>query len=413
MQRLMRAGTVAAVAAGMLAGVQAAPSLAAGFAHRSPTAGHFRGGPPPAPPHFGGGGPPHFGGGGAPPSFGPGGSVFVENDALEGNQVVAYFRSGTGTLTQAGVYGTGGDGGQLEGSVADHTASQGSLAYDAADNLLLATNAGSDTVSVFSVEGDRLALRQVVPTYGSFPVSVAVEDGSVYVLNAREGGSLQGYALVHGSLFAVPGSHRSLGLPVTTGPEEFTHTPAQVAFSPSGSQLLVTTKAAGQTVDVFGVDRFGGISSAPVVDSEPGVVPFGFAFDRFGHLLLSEAGPSALASFQLNGNGTLTQLDAVDIGQVATCWVTNAAGYTYASNSGSASVTGFSSGFTGQLANLGNTPSGAGTVDATSVGRFLYVQGGAEGIVSEFEVRGNGSLSNIGTVAVPNAKGGEGIVATS
>ncbi len=40
---------------------------------------------------------------------------------------------------------TGGDGGQLTGSVVDHTASQGALVYDSADGLLLAVNAGSNT----------------------------------------------------------------------------------------------------------------------------------------------------------------------------------------------------------------------------------------------------------------------------
>src|SRR5215469_13152322 len=52
---------------------------------------------------------------------GPAGhAVFVQNDNLTGNQVVAYKRSGKGTLTLAGTYNTGGLGGQLTGSVVDH-----------------------------------------------------------------------------------------------------------------------------------------------------------------------------------------------------------------------------------------------------------------------------------------------------
>ena len=88
--------------------------------------------------------------------------------------------------TQAGVYNTGGLGGQLEGSDVDHLASQGSLAYDRHDGLLFAVNAGSNTVSVFAVYGDKLALRQVIGSGGSFPVSIAVHDGVVYVLNGLE-----------------------------------------------------------------------------------------------------------------------------------------------------------------------------------------------------------------------------------
>ena len=79
--------------------------------------------------------------------------VFVETDGLAGNAVVAYDRNDDGTLTQDAVYPTGGLGGQLTGSVVDHTASQGALAYDRAHGLLYAVNAGSNTITVFEVRG--------------------------------------------------------------------------------------------------------------------------------------------------------------------------------------------------------------------------------------------------------------------
>src|SRR5215475_9709000 len=81
--------------------------------------------------------------------------VFVQTDNLAGNAVVAYDRAAYGTLRLAATFPTGGLGGQLAGSAVDHLASQGSLGYDPADGLLLAVNAGSDTVSVFRVSGDR------------------------------------------------------------------------------------------------------------------------------------------------------------------------------------------------------------------------------------------------------------------
>ena len=54
-----------------------------------------------------------------------------------------------------------------------------------------------------------------------------------------------------------------------------------------------------------------------------------------------------------------------------------------------------------------------GTTDssATPDGRHLYTQTGANGIVDEFAVNANGSLTGIGSVTVANAVGGEGIVA--
>ena len=209
--------------------------------------------------------------------------VFVQTDNPAGNQVVAYDQAADGSLTQAGTYDTGGLGGVLEGSVVDHLASQGSLAYDGDNGLLYAVNAGSNTVSVFSVSGDRLNLRQVIGSGGAFPVSVAVDHGLVYVLNAEQGGSVQGYRSVLGHLLPIPGSGRALGLDPTATPQ-FVNTPGQVAFSPDGSQLIVTTKANGSAIDVFGVRALGRLSPTPVVNSEPGAVPFAVTFDQRGNL---------------------------------------------------------------------------------------------------------------------------------
>jgi len=337
--------------------------------------------------------------------------VFVQTDNLAGNQVVAYDRAGNGTLTQAGVYSTGGLGGALEGSVVDHLASQGSLAYDAADGLLYAVNAGSNTISVFAVFGDHLALRQVLSSGGSFPVSITVRGDVVYVLNAEDGGSVQGYVAAFGHLLPIPGSARALGLNPTASPQ-FTNTPGQLAFSPDGSKLIVTTKANGSDIDVFRVFGFGQLSQTPVVNSEPGTVPFAVTFDQEGNLVVAEAA-GALASFRLNRDGTVTLLDAVETNQAATCWVAAAGSRFYASNAGSASLSGFQSGFDGALTLLGDTPTDAGTVDAAVSGdaRFIYVQTGAAGIVDEFAIGAQGALSEIGTVTVPGAIGGEGIVA--
>ncbi len=340
---------------------------------------------------------------------GPPGTVYVQTDGLAGNQIVVYRQNHDGTLAPAGTYATGGLGGQLTGSVVDHTASQGSLLYDAEDNLLLAVNAGSNTISVFSVFGPHLVLRQVIGSGGAFPVSITARHGEVFVLNAEEGGSIQGFGVAFGRLFRIPPLHRSLNV---TGanpgePEQFTHTPGQVAFTPDGSSLIVTTKAGGQSIDVFRVLPFGGISQAPVVTSDP-TVPFAVTFDQQGHLLVSEAA-GALASFRVNFDGSLTALDSVATEQAATCWVAPAAGFFYTSNAGSATLSGFSDAFGGKLTLLGDTGTDPGTVDAVSAGRDLYVQAGKEGIVDEFAVTGTGALERIGSVVVPGAAGGEGI----
>jgi 6-phosphogluconolactonase (cycloisomerase 2 family) len=341
-----------------------------------------------------------------------GGPVFVQTDNPVGNQVVAYDRAADGTLTQAGVYATGGRGGVLEGAVTDHLASQGSLAYDRRHRLLIAVNAGSDTVSVFGVVGDRLALRQVIDSGGSFPASVAVRRNLVFVLNAEGEASVQGYTVVAGRLARLPGSNRTLSLSATETPR-FTHTPGQVAFTPDGSQLLVTTKGNGSAIDVFGVGPHGRLSEAPVVNSLPGEVPFAVTFDDQDRLLVAEAGINALASFTVNQDGTVTKLDAVGTGQAATCWVVGVGGFFFASNTGSGSLSRFQEALDGSLTLLGNTSTHGGTVDAaiSPDGRFLYAQTGGEGLLDAFQIGPDGSLTAIGSVTVPGAVGGEGIVA--
>jgi 6-phosphogluconolactonase (cycloisomerase 2 family) len=343
---------------------------------------------------------------------GAGGAVFALTDATAGNAVVAYHRTAGGTLTPAGSYRTGGLGGILTGSVVDHTASQGALAYDQAHGLLIAVNPGSDTISVFRVSGDRLALSQVLPSFGDFPVSVTVHGDHAYVLNALGGGSLQGYRVAGGRLAPLPGSGRALGLG-TTAASPFTATPGQVAFTPDGNQLLVTTKATGNAVDVFAVGPDGRLSAAPRVNPLPAAVPFAVAFGPAGHVVLAEAGPNAVATFALSRGGTLTQLAVADTGQVATCWVVRAGSYFYASNAGSGSVSGYQAGRSGALTALGNTATSAGTVDAAAAagGRFVYVRAGAAGLVDEFAAGAGGALTPIGSVTVPGAAGGEGIAA--
>ncbi len=338
--------------------------------------------------------------------------VFVQTDNTAGNQVIAYDQGANGSLTEVGAYSTGGLGGALEGSVVDHLASQGSLTYDADNGLLYAVNAGSNTVSVFAVFGDRLSLRQVIGSGGSFPVSVTVNHGLVYVLNAEAGGSVQGYRAAFGHLFPIPGSSRELGLDPTKTPQ-FVNTPGQVAFSPNGSQLIVTTKANGSNIDVFGVRAFGRLSPTPVVNAEPGTVPFGVTFDQGGNLVISQAGNNAVASYSLHSDGTVSQLSSIETGQAATCWVVRSGSVLYASNAGSGTFSSVRSDFGGHLTFLGNTETHGGTVDAavSANSRFFYVQAGAAGIVDEFAIGAQGTVTQVGSVTVPGAIGGEGIVA--
>jgi 6-phosphogluconolactonase (cycloisomerase 2 family) len=211
---------------------------------------------------------------------------------------------------------------------------------------------------------------------------------------------------------AIGGSSRPLGLDPNATPQ-FTNTPGQVAFSPDGYQLVVTTKENGNDVDVFGVRPDGRLTTTAVVNSEPGTVPFAITFDLAGHLVIADAGTNALTTYSLRPDGTVTALDSVGTGQAATCWVARDGANLFASNAGSANISGYSVAGDGTLNLLGQTSTDPGTVDAavTPDGRFLYVQAGGPGAVDEFAVGPDGSLSQLGSVTVAGAAGGEGIAA--
>jgi 6-phosphogluconolactonase (cycloisomerase 2 family) len=340
----------------------------------------------------------------------PSGAVFVQANGLDGNTIVAYDRQ----LHPAGTFATGGRGGIEAGAAADPLASQGSLTLDARHHLLYAVNAGSDTITVFGVHGTRLTRLQVIGSGGAFPVGVAVHGDLVYVLNARDGGSVQGFRRLGSRLVRVPAWHRALGLDPAAGPE-FTHSPGQVAFSPDGRRLLVTTKGNTDEILVYGVDAHGAPAPHPVRNAQPGTAPFALAFDRFGHVVVAQAGPNAAATFDQRRDGRLIPRTAEPTGGRATCWVTGVNGTFYLSNAGSATITAFRTRADGTLQNLGTTSTaGAGTIDtaASADGKVLYAQtGGGTDAVEAFTVGRDGGLTSTGSVTVPGGANSEGIAA--
>jgi hypothetical protein len=143
-------------------------------------------------------------------------------------------------------------------------------------------------------------------------------------------------------------------------------------------------------------------------------VPFAITFDPAGNLVIAEAGTNALATFSLSTSGTITAVSTAATSQAATCWVTAVGDTLFASNAGSATVSSIADTAGGSLTVLGHTSTDAGTVDsaATSDGRYLYVQTGGAGIVDEFAVGTAGALTEVGSINVQGAVGGEGIVAS-
>ena len=104
-----------------------------------------------------------------PPPFPQPPSVFVQTNNPAGNQVIVFARQANGQLSEEQVVSTGGLGGAS--AAASNLASEGSLTYDPVHRLLFAVNAGSDTISVLSVDGSHVRLDEVLPSGGSSPTA--------------------------------------------------------------------------------------------------------------------------------------------------------------------------------------------------------------------------------------------------
>ena len=301
--------------------------------------------------------------------------------------------------------------------VVDHLASQGSLTYDRRSRMLYAVNAGSNTDHRSSpCSGDHLTRTEVISSGGSFPVSVTTHGHLVYVLNALDGGSIQGYYRLGHRLREIPRWHRALGLPV--GEPQFTHTPGQVTFTPNGSKLVVTTKAGGQQRRRVQAWVCSGVrrrhrSSASWDRTYPSPV----TFDRAGRLLRHLGrSPTRLRPSRSRPSGILDPVrrrwlpdKRRPAGSCATACIP-----LRIERWKRQPVRRLGRRRTARSALLGTTATDAGTVDAAASHRravHLRADGCGWHRRREFRANADGSLTAIGSVTVPGAVGGEGIVA--
>ncbi|WP_225859467.1 lactonase family protein [Streptomyces albicerus] len=349
-------------------------------------------------------------------------AVFVQGNELDGNTIHVFKRGDDGKLTAAGNYATGGKGGDQVDAPTDSLASQGSLVYDDRSGLLLAVNAGSGTVTSFRVQGQKLTDRRVVRSGGDFPASIAVSGKVAYVMNAGGAGSVQGFRITAKGLVPLGGSQRSLGLDNEKVPL-FSSSPGQVAFTPGGGELVVTTKSAN-TIEVFPMRRDGRPAHKPVINDSAGGVPFAITFDRSGRMLVAEAEESTVSTYKVRRDGTLKVAQKpLANGQNTLCWLERAGDFFYGGNTGNSTVTGYRTDQRGRLAltnevGIATPPSAMsqGVIDlaVTEDEKFVYVQNAVSGTVDGFRVGRNGSLTKVTTATgLPSfaESGMEGIAA--
>ena len=363
----------------------------------------------------------------APPAAHAPGAVYVMTNAVDANAIAVFTRAADGTLTAAGRCSTGGHGSGVGRTLPpDPLGSQNALLL--VGPWLCAVNAGSDTISVLRIQPHALEVVAVVPSGGAYPVSLTVHHDRLYVLNAAGAGSLVGFTLApDGQLTPLAGATRSLAAatPADGSQPHILESPAQVGFTPDGTALVVTDKGGVSgmgriLVFPLGPDRLP--AAQPTTTHTAGAVPFGFAFDAHGHLLVVDAGGGTVTAYQIGSDGRLTPHSTTESQQAASCWIvtTPDGRYAYTDNAGSHSISGFRIAADGQLAPL--TPGGptaSAGAGATPIdlalsrdGRFLYTLNTGHGTVGIFEVGIDGGLRALGAVdAVPRVGGAQGIAA--
>lgn len=329
------------------------------------------------------------------------GAVYLMSNAAGPNEVLVFQRDPDGSLTAGDPVATGGQGTGMG------LGNQGALALTKDGRWLIVVNPGSDDISVLRVTRYGLELVDRAPSGGSMPISVTVHRNLVYVLNGGEPNNISGLRLGRGGkLHPLPGSTRPLSGDAVG--------PAQIGFSPNGRVLVVTEKGTN-LITTYNVG-FAGWASAPTSTPAAGETPFGFAFNRRGLLIVSEAfggapDASTVSSYRVGWHGSVSVVDgAVPTTETAACWIVVSKDnrFAYSTNGGSGTVSGLRIDRRGGLELLdadgvtGDTGPGSTPLDAafSSNGRYLYVLSSGLSEVSVFHQNHDGSLA-----ALPSAIG--------
>jgi hypothetical protein len=323
--------------------------------------------------------------------------VYFQTNGEPNNYVQSYFRNQDGTLDQGPLVATGGSGEDTASPFAPHgfplIDSANSVVLSDDGRLLFAVNAGSDTISSFTVGPHGLELADQISSHGDLPVSIATTNKGpgrtlVYALNEWSG-NIAGYTAERdGDLHFLAGSDRPLSIPGPNGAA------AMIGFDSKGKTLTVSQRGAifdpvtgepigtgPDLIDVFLVDHHG-LAGAAIQHPSVGEDPFGFAYTKRDKLIMSDSGLFGTAtSYGLDSrSGGLTPISHVPTSGLAPCWVvlTNDDKYAFITNSlfPPPSISRFRIGHDGELELIGTTQdtnNAALDEDSSDDGRYLYV----------------------------------------
>ncbi|MBA2640416.1 MAG: beta-propeller fold lactonase family protein [Nocardioidaceae bacterium] len=347
-----------------------------------------------------------------------GGAAFAMTNVSTGNRIITYRRGPMGALTRVGSVPTRGTG------IGTDLDTQGALQLSSDHQFLYAANAGSDNISVFSVEGTHLTFMQKVYA-GDLPNSLTLHGNLLYALDGSVAGNgILGFKVApDGTLSPLRRSFRLLSSPIAV--------PGQIEFSPDGRLLLVTQKTTNvalsprNAIDVFRVRDNGRTNAVPRRAASYGLRPFSLAFRNNHRLLVVEsfnAAPrrSAVSSYQVAEGGALdVTTGSIRNRQTDSCWIviTRDGRYAYTANFGSGTISSYRIKEGGEVRLIEGNAAFLG-IDSQPVdlalrpnSRHLYLLLRGTGGVATFRVRDDGGLVPGGVVTggLPVADGASGL----
>ncbi len=330
--------------------------------------------------------------------------VYVMTNSSSDNAIIAFSRDDTGLLTQEASVSTQGKG---SGSSRNPLNSQGALAFSGDKKWVLAVNAGSNEISVFSLTEEGLNFSSKTSSLGQFPVSIASSGNLVFVLNTKSTPpNIVPFTLdKNGELSSVPDSVRLLP------PGNY----SQVGFSPNGKSLVVT----GDSNNLILIYTMKGNnpSSDPAFVRSNASGPAAFAFDAEGDLLVVESGNDSISSYSFVSDGLKPITTSLGTGEKTPRWVVSNGNFAFTSNLGSGTISSFSISKTinGHLILASAiAASGTGNTDMTisSDGKYLYVLDPGSRAVDIFGIGTDGTLTLSGELPGLFGISAQGIIAS-
>lgn len=311
------------------------------------------------------------------------------------NAVAHLTRSADGSITLKNLVGTGGAGANPG---PDALVSDNSLIISDDKSTLFVVNAGSNSVSSFSIDpstGD-LVLIGSAPVDGVLPTSLAYQNNVLYVL-LQGSRSVQALSVANKKIGASIGTYAIPGLVVAD-------TPSSIVLSPNSPYLVVSIKGV-QSIVSYLIGSNGSLS-APVANTNFTGSSFAGAF-KDGYFFNLDPGNKAVQSLSFD-KGVLTP-NGAEVGGLpgAPCWIaiTPNGRFLYTGNGGG-TISLFSIGASGALtlvaASAANDSAAvAGDLWISPEGQFLYAAYYAAKSIQAYSINPtSGALTKVGTAVV-------------